>query len=185
MAEAPKSPQHWKRLQRNIIVESPYITVYNDTVQLPTGLIIDDYTVAELPSGVVVVATDPDGRLVTMMEYKYAIDKVILNLPSGGIDPGMSVLEAAAKELKEETGYVSNDIEVIDTLYEYPSKLSHVIYVVRAKNAFVKYKVEHEATESIGQVRLLTAGSSDYVGTFNTTYNISALAITLPEFIKN
>ena len=77
--------------------------VYEDTVRLPDGNVIDDYTVVTLPSGVIVVATDEEGRLLTQYEYKYAINKTILNLPSGSIEGGVSVLDTAKKELLEES----------------------------------------------------------------------------------
>lgn len=158
--------------------------VYQDTVKLPSGDILDDYTVASLNSGVVVVATDADGKLITQFEYKYAINQVILNLPSGSIEGSESPLEVAAKELLEETGYKSDDLELIKETYEYPSKLTHSIYVVRAKNAVKVQDVAHESTESISEVHLISADMKDFGGSFNTTYNISALALTLPEYIR-
>jgi len=178
-------PDKWQRLHRKMLLDTNFLKVYQDTVKLPTGVMIDDYTVATLPSGVVVVATDPEGRLLTQFEYKYAIDKVILNLPSGSVDNGRSPLEVAAAELLEETGYESSELELIRTTHEYPSKLTHQLHVVRAKNAVKVKEVEHEATESIGKVHLITADMPDYGGIFDTTYNITALALTLPEFIKD
>jgi ADP-ribose pyrophosphatase len=177
-------PEHWHRLSREILINTKFITVFQDTVQLPNGNIIDDYTVATLPSGVVIVATDEDGKLITQFEYKYAIDKVILNLPSGSVEGNELPLEAAAKELLEETGYVSEELELIQTTYEYPSKLNHLLYIVRAKNAKKIQEATHEATESISDVHLITADMSDYGGVFDTTYNIAALALTLPEFLR-
>lgn len=175
---------HWERLDRVTLLDSKFMKVYQDTVKLPTGDVFDDYTVASLPSGVVVVATDTEGRLITQFEYKYAIDKVILNLPSGSVEDGLSPLEVAAKELLEETGYASSELELIQTTHEYPSKLDHKVYIVRAKNAIRVKEPEHESTESISEVHLITATMSDYGGVFDTTYNITALALTLPEFLK-
>jgi len=177
-------PRKWQRLDRKTLLDTKFMKVYQDTVELPTGAIFDDYTVATLPSGVVVVATDTEGRLITQFEYKYAIDKVILNLPSGSVENGRTPLEVAALELLEETGYQSNELELIRTTYEYPSKLDHQLHIVRAKNAVKVQEVAHEATESISEVHLITAEMSDYGGVFDTTYNITALALTLPEFLK-
>jgi len=177
-------PQKWQRLNRETLLDTKFLKVFEDTVKLPSGDIFDDYSVVTLPNGVIIVATDVNGKLITQFEYKYAIDKVILNLPSGGVERGETPLEAAAKELLEETGYGSDDIELIQTVYEYPSKLDHVLYIVRAKNAVKVKKSAHEVTESISQVHLISVDMDDFGGVFDTTYNITALALTLPEFLK-
>lgn len=180
-----KKPQGWKQLDRKTLLNSRFMSVYKDTVQLPNGKVFDDYTVAKLPSGVVVVATDPNGALITQFEYKYAIDQVILNLPSGSVEGGKSPLEVARLELLEETGYSSTDFELVQTTYEYPSKLSHKLYIVRAKNAVKVQEATHEETESISDTYLIEPGMA-YEGMFNTTYNITALALTEPSFlVKN
>lgn len=160
------------------------MSVYQDTVELPTGQVFDDYTVAKLPSGVVIVATDVEGKLITQFEYKYAIDQVILNLPSGSIEGSKDPLVVAAQELLEETGYSSEEFEYIQKTYEYPSKLSHELHIVRAKNAVKTQEATHEASESISGVYLIPEGATDYDGVFNTTYTIAALALTLPQFLK-
>ncbi len=177
-------PTKWQRLNRTTLIDSKFLKVYQDTVKLPNGAIFDDYTVASLPSGVVVVATDSEGRLITQFEYKYAIDTVILNLPSGSVEYDRSPLEVAALELLEETGYESADMELVQTVSEYPSKLDHRVHIVRARNAVKVKEPAHEATESISEVHLITADMPDYGGVFDTTYNITALALTLPEFLK-
>ena len=105
---------------------------------------------------------------------------IVLFIP----EEGELVLEVAARELLEETGYTSAELEFIQTVYEYPSKADHVIHIVRAKNAYKSSDVKHEETESISPVHLITANMEDYGGIFDTTYNITALALTLPNFLK-
>lgn len=172
----------WKRLSRSTLLDTPFLKVYLDAIQLPNGIKINDYSVATLPSGVVIVATDNQGRLLVQSEYKYAIDKFILNLPSGSIEDD-DILTTARKELIEETGYDSSEMEIVRELYEYPSKLSHSLYIIRARNVRKIKTVSHEETEFIEDVRLLSVEDfkrSDE--SFNTTYTLSALALTLPEF---
>lgn len=174
----------WERKTRRVVLDTPYMRVYEDSVCLPGGKIIDDYTVVTMPSGVVIVGTDCDNKLIAHYEYKYAIDKTILNLPSGSVEEDEPILVTAARELLEETGYESNELELIQTLYEYPSKADHLVHIIRAKNAKKVTDAVHEATESISSVCLLSPGDKDSDGVFDTTYNVSALALTLPDFLK-
>ena len=177
-------PEKWRQLNRKTIFDTKFLKVFEDTVELPSGDVYDDYTVVSLISGVIIVATDIDDNLITFFEYKHAINEVVLTLPSGGIDEGHSVLETAAKELLEETGYVSEELELVKTLREYPSKLDHIIHVVRAKNAKKVQEVEHESTESIGEVRLIPANAKNISELFEASAAIAALALTIPGLLK-
>ena len=140
---------HWKRLARETVFHSKFLTVYNDTVQLPNGSVIDDYTVVKKLSFVMIVATDTEGRLIILREYKYAVDKVMLALSAGCIEANESVLEAAKRELEEETGATGGTFEEIGVIYEYPTKDMHAGYIVRAKGVTITEQPRHEATESI------------------------------------
>lgn len=176
----------WKQLKRRTILSTPFIDVWEDTVQLPNGHIIDDYSVIGLRDGVVVVATDEDDNLITFTEYKYAINKTILGFPGGNIDAGEVPLKAAARELLEETGYESTELEYIAPLAVYPSKIVHSLHVVRAKNARLVEKTAHEVTESIGDIELIPLNDVARLqreGMFNAAHMIGALALTLPEYL--
>jgi 8-oxo-dGTP pyrophosphatase MutT (NUDIX family) len=121
--------------------------------------------------------------LIAINEYKYAIDQTIINLPSGTMETGVDIIEMAKRELLEETGYSSDRMEIIKKIYEYPSKLTHCLYIVRAKDCKKISEVKHDFSEQIGEVVLLDP-ESDKCNKFNTSYNIAALAITVPEFIR-
>lgn len=174
----------WVRQSRKTIYNTKFLRVHEDTIALPNGVVIDDYSVVDLPSGVVIVATDETGKLLAQYEYKYAINKTILNLPSGSVESGENPLDVARRELREETGYESNELELIKTLYEYASKTTHVIHVVRAKNAQKLHDVAHEETEAISDVMTIAPDECKEKGGFNTTYNLAALALTLPDYIR-
>lgn len=180
----PPQDIHWKRKERRTVYSSKFLEVFSDTVELPNGTVVDDYSVVKLMDGVIIIATDEDNKLITQYEYKYAIDRTILNLPSGSIEKSESPLEVAAKELLEETGYESDELELVQTVYEYPSKLEHIIHFVRARNARLVKDVSHEETENISPVKLLSKDDEDYGGVFDATYTIAGLALTLPEFLS-
>ncbi|MEK7077314.1 MAG: NUDIX hydrolase, partial [Patescibacteria group bacterium] len=138
----------WKRLGRKTIYDAPFLKVYEDKVQLPNGTIIEDYSLTKKPDIVIIVATDKDNKLIVGSEYKYAADKKLLNTPAGGLNIGESPIEAAKRELLEETGYGNGKFTLISELYNYPTKDLHKFYVVRAENLEVVSRLQLEETES-------------------------------------
>lgn len=173
----------WKLLKRSTVYDTEYAKLYSDNVVLPNGHQIEDYSIISFPNGVVVVATDRNNKLIAVKEYKYAINKTILNLPSGTAEKGLTIEELAKKELLEETGYTSDEIKVVREIYEYPSKLTHSIFIVRMINAIKISEVSHDESEQISEVILLDS-KTKIDEKFNTSYNIAAIALTLPEFIR-
>lgn len=139
----------WKQISRKIILDTKFVKVFEDTIELPNGDVIDDYTVIKKPDAVVIIATDESGQLISLQEYKYAVDQVMNTLPAGHIDENENSLEAAKRELREETGYEAEAWEELGTFYDFPSKDSHKSYLVKATNAHKTYNTSHERTESI------------------------------------
>lgn len=174
----------WQRLARKTIYDTKYLKLYEDIVKLETGEIMDDFSVITVPDAVVVVATTPNDELITMIEYKYAVDADIWTLPAGSIDGSDdSIVEAARRELLEETGYDSTEAEVVEVVNEYPSKFTHKIAVVKIKNARKVAEPKHEISESIKSINLLPSNYDREKYKFTSTAMIAALALAAPEYI--
>jgi ADP-ribose pyrophosphatase len=178
--------QSWELIDRTILVDTPFLKVYSDKIRLPNGSLIDDFTVIKKRDIVSIVATDESGKVVTFKEYKYAADEMLLTIPAGQIDKGETAVEAAKRELLEETGYTGDNFEVVSVLNEYPTKDLHTITVVRAINVRLEHPVTHESTEQIGDVELRSMSElkqSLKAGDWKTTSTIAALVVALPELM--
>lgn len=88
------------------------------------------------PGSVVVLAVDEsqDGPKVLLeRQYRYAADTRLWELPAGRIDPGESILEAARRELLEETGFTASKWQPAMRFYVSPGFLDEVMHVYLAR----------------------------------------------------
>lgn len=145
----------WKIQDRKRVFHSKFVSVYSDKVRLSNGKIIPDYTVVKKKEYVMVVATDTKNRLIIEKEYKHGSRQVHLTLPAGLIDEGENPVQAAKRELEEETGYTKGKFKLIAAIYEDPAKIMSRIYVVRATGLSVRNYQKLEDTEDI-EVNLIT-----------------------------
>lgn len=96
----------WKVLASEYLAHEPWFTVRKEKVQLPNDNIIPGYYVLEYPAWINVIALTKDGRMVMQRQYRHGLGQVNYELCAGVVDPtDASPLEAAKRELLEETGY--------------------------------------------------------------------------------
>lgn len=92
------------RLQSEEILKGHFLQVRRDTVSLPDGQhATREYVIH--PGAVMIVAQLDDGRLVLERQYRYPLQRVMIEFPAGKLDAGETSLACAQRELREETGY--------------------------------------------------------------------------------
>jgi ADP-ribose pyrophosphatase len=101
-----KKPQ-WRLRSSTYLIESEYMRIRSDEIELPSGEVISEYFVRESDGYVMVFALTPDREVVVLRQYRYGVDDVIVEFPAGGIDRGEDPLACAQRELAEETGYTA------------------------------------------------------------------------------
>lgn len=103
------------RLKRELQCEGAITKYYKDTVQLPNGnTAVWDFVGHN--GAAAAVAVLGDGRLLMVTQYRNALDRYTLEIPAGGLEPDEPTIDAAARELEEETGYTCGKIEKLITI---------------------------------------------------------------------
>lgn len=100
-----------KRLKRELKYSGTIIDMYCDHVQIPNGNVAK-WDFIKHKGAAAVVPVTKDGRILMVEQYRNALDRFTLEIPAGALDdidePGM---DCAARELEEETGYRSDNLE--------------------------------------------------------------------------
>lgn len=105
---------HWQVLRRVTVYDSPWVRLHRDDVRLPDGSVIDGHHVVEIPRPAVgVVPVGDNGRLLLIEHYRFITDTTGWEIPAGGIDAGEDILDAAARELSEESGHAADRLEYL------------------------------------------------------------------------
>lgn len=104
-----------KRLKRELQCEGAITKYYKDTVQLPNGKTAVWDFVGHNGAAAAVAVLD-DGRLLMVSQYRNSLDRFTLEIPAGGLEPNEPTIQAAAREVEEETGYTCGKIEPLITI---------------------------------------------------------------------
>jgi ADP-ribose pyrophosphatase len=85
------------------------------------------------PGGAVIVPVLNDGRIVLIKQYKYPLNKFLLELPAGKLEPNEEPISCAERELTEETGYTAAEIKFLNKIYTTPGYCTEELYIFTAK----------------------------------------------------
>lgn len=134
MPNAPHNP--WEVLASKPVFEAPpWIQVSRQTIRLPDGRTIDDYHQIALADYVIVVAQTSDDQVVLERMYKHGVGRVALMLPAGAIDAGEDPVDAAKRELLEETGYAASEWKFLGPFVCHANYGCGTAHVFHARNA--------------------------------------------------
>ncbi len=118
----------WRRETRRIAYDNAWITVYDDRVIRPDGQ-PGIYGVVHYKNRAVgVVAIDEQDRVLLVGQYRYTLDVYSWEIPEGGAAVDETVVEAAQRELEEETGYTATHWREILTAHLSNSVSDEVAY---------------------------------------------------------
>lgn len=87
------------------VLSTPYFRIARETFRRADQNEPFDHYTLEHPDGLIILSLTPAEEIILIRQYRPALKQFTLELPCGAIDPGETPLEAARRELYEETGY--------------------------------------------------------------------------------
>ena len=173
----------WVVVDSKIVYQNPWIKVYEDKVIRPdkkSGI----FGVVEQKKGVSVIPVDEKGNVYLTKEYKYAIEQISIEAISGGIDENESKLQAAKRELREETGLIAKKWKYLGILNPFTSVINSSNYIYLAQN-LTQLKSEQEGTETIEIVKLPLKKAINLVMKSKITHGATSVALLkIKDIIK-
>ncbi len=104
------------------------IHLFKDEILLPNGH-TGIREIIRHPGAVCVLPLTDDGDVIFVNQFRYALNKVTLEVPAGKLEKGEDPKEAALRELSEETGLTAKNIVHIGDLYTTPALIDEVIHM--------------------------------------------------------
>lgn len=140
-----KEGKKWKVLDREYLIERPWLTARRDRLELPDGRIMEEYYVLEYPDWVNVIAITKDGSFVMERQYRHGLGVYSTELPCGVMEKGEDPLEAAKRELLEETGYSGGKWSKLMALSPNPGSMNNL------SHCYLATGVEKTAEQSLDE----------------------------------
>jgi len=125
----------WKTLRKEYIFKSQWLTVRKDAVKLPSGVELDDFYVLEYPDWVVVIARTENDKYLIEKQYRHGIDLECFELCAGIVEPKEESLEAAKRELLEETGFTADNWTYLSSSAPNASAMTNLCHCFIAEGA--------------------------------------------------
>ena len=144
------SVEKWKTDRSESLIDTRWVKVRRDAVELPNGQRIDDFYAITICDAAAIVALDDAGNVILKREYRYCYDRDLIEVPAGGFEPGEADgLSVAKRELLEETGYVSDEWQYLGATVESAAKLTNHIHIYFANHCRKVSEQHLDATEAL------------------------------------
>ncbi|MFC1948814.1 NUDIX hydrolase [Chloroflexota bacterium] len=141
-----------KTLSSQRIYEGRSVSLRVDRIEMPSGR-ESTREVIEHRDCIAVLAIDADGKVLLVNQYRYAVEKELLEIPAGGIDDGEEPADAVRREMQEETGFLPDKVEKLGGFYSTPGYCTEHLHLYLATD-LTPSQLYAEDTEIIKLVRV-------------------------------
>ncbi|RLB00478.1 MAG: NUDIX hydrolase [Deltaproteobacteria bacterium] len=148
----------WEYLGTQHVYEDHIMKLRHDRYHFTPNDITRDFTILEFGDWVNIIPVRPDGRIVMVRQYRHAMKRLSLEIPGGMMGPEEEdPMVSAMREMKEETGYISDDVVHIGTVEPNPAIQNNRCHTYLARDVLLVSEQSLDPTEAI-EIELLNLG---------------------------
>ena len=185
----------WEEIRTEHIVQDEWIDFRRSAYRFPDGSVFEPFYSYSRRDYVVIVASDTDGNYLCVRQFRQGIKKVTTEFPAGGIErtdgreygsgsdslASGKALEAARRELLEETGYVSDDWRHLLTVPSHATIADNYAHIFVAKNCIKSGEQDLDETEFLNVRKYSADEIEDMIAQGNFQQAIHILAWLLAQ----
>lgn len=173
------SDKKWKRLSSEVGPDLKLFRARWDDMQNPRNEKSQKMIILQSKDAVNVVAISPQKTIVFVRQYRFGIEDFTLELPGGLVNHDEERMPAVKRELREETGYVSDQWEELGKIASNPVFMDSYIYHYLAENANAKFDLALDDGEDVEivEIPLEEVKKMLYAGKFLHPHTVSALIL--------
>lgn len=170
-------------LSSRLIYDGRAVRLRVDTVRMPSGR-ETTREIMEHSDCVAIIAVDDKDNVLLVNQFRKPVEKELLEIPAGGIEPGEDPVDCVRRELREETGFLPQKVERLGGFYSTPGYGTEYLYLYLATD-LVPSPLQAEDSESIKLVRVPLAQIPGFItsGSICDAKSIAGL-LTFLEYRK-
>lgn len=139
----------WQTVSSEMLLHLKIMELWSNTRRSPTKGSEHTFYALHSNDWINVVPVTADGRIVMVRQFRHGNGEITLEVPGGLVDDGEEPIVSAARELREETGYLSDPLIKLGEVAPNPALFNNRCHTFLAANAVQKYDLAPDGTEEL------------------------------------
>lgn len=171
----------FKVIDSKVYYEGKVLKLQVDEIQYDSTSNRGIREIAIHPGGAVIVPITNEGKFVLVKQFRYPLKKELIEFPAGKLDEKEDPFICAKRELKEETGYESDEISYLGKIYTAPGYCTELLYIYLAKNL---KSGNHSREEGEREMQILELNFQDVVELIKNEEIVDSKTISALFFLQ-